>query len=179
MLQKCSILKIAGVFFEEPTKRHYLIEISKKSKIAHTSVKKHLSTLKKLSIIKESIEKKGSRNFPIYTADINNKNYKNYKKIYNFLKLKESKLIDFLKDKLMPKSIILFGSYQRGEDVEDSDIDLFIECKEEKLDLSNFKKQLKRNIQLHFKENFKKYPKELKNNIINGMILEGYLEVFK
>ena len=56
----------------------------------------------------------------------------------NILKLKESKFISFLKDKLMPKSIVLFGSYQKREDIENSDIDLFIECKEEKLDLSNF-----------------------------------------
>jgi predicted nucleotidyltransferase len=178
MLHKCSILRVAGVFFEEPTKEHYLIEISRKSNIAHTSVKKHLLTLKKLSIIKEFIKKKGSRNFPIYKADIDNTEYREYKKVHNFFKLKDSKIINFLRDRLMPKSIVLFGSYQKGEDVEGSDIDLFVECKEEKLDISRFKKELKRNIQLHFKENFKKYPKELKNNIINGTTKEGYLEVF-
>ena len=51
MLQKCSIWKIAKVFFDEPTREHYLIEISKKSRLAHTSVKQHLLTLKALSII--------------------------------------------------------------------------------------------------------------------------------
>lgn len=178
MLQKCSILTTAGVFFREPGRQHYLIEISKKAKLAHTSVKKHLSTLKKLSIIKESIEKKGKRKFPLYRADINNKTYKYYKKIYNLLQLKESGVIDFLKDELMPKAIVLFGSYQRGEDTEDSDIDIFLECKEKKLELSSFKKELNRDIQLHFRENFKKYPKELKNNIINGTMLDGYLEAF-
>lgn len=178
MLRKCSILRVAGVFFREPTKEHYLIEVSKKAGLSHTSTKAHLQTLIKLSIIKETTEKKGNREFPVFRADINNKNYKNYKKIYNLLELQNSKLIDFLKDALMPKCIVLFGSYQRGEDSEDSDIDLFIECKEEKIDVSKFAKILDRNIQLHFKEDFKKYPKELKNNIINGMLLEGYLEAF-
>ena len=77
----------------------------------------------------------------------------------------------------MPKSIIVFGSYAKGEDIEDSDIDIFVECEEEKLDLEPFEKQLKRKVQFHFKENFKAYSKELRNNIINGIILRGYLEV--
>ena len=178
MLQKCSILKVAGVFFNEPTKQHYLIEISKKANMAHTSVKKHISTLKEFLIIKETTEQKGSRKFPIYTANINNKDYRDYKKIYNIIKLKESKLIDFLKDDLMPGSIVLFGSYQKGEDIEDSDIDLFIECQEEKMDLSRFKKQLNRNVQLHFKKKFKEYPKELRNSIVNGIVVDGYLGAF-
>ena len=42
MLQKCSILQVAGVFFNEPTKDHYLIEISQKANLAHTAVKKNL-----------------------------------------------------------------------------------------------------------------------------------------
>ncbi|MBU0456536.1 MAG: nucleotidyltransferase domain-containing protein [Nanoarchaeota archaeon] len=178
MLQKCSILRVAEVFFYEPTKEHYLKEISKKALLAHTSTKNHLEELKKLSIIKETVEKKGKREFPIFKADFNNKEYKKYKTTSNLIKLKETKLIDFLQDKLMPKSIVLFGSYLKGEDIEDSDIDLFIECKEEKIDLSKFKKELKRNIQLHFNKSFKDFPNELKNNIANGLVLYGYLEVF-
>lgn len=178
MLQKSSILNVAGVFFKEPTKNHYLIEISKKANLSHTSTKKHLNDLKKLSIINEIIEKKGSRKFPIFKAEINNKNYRRYKRIHNLLELERSNVISFLKDTLMPKSIVLFGSYLRGEDIEDSDIDIFVECKEEELDLLKFRKKLDRNVQLHFKENFKKYPSELKNNIINGLVLDGYLEAF-
>ena len=70
MLQNCSIINVAGVFFKEPTKNHYLIEISKKSKLAHTSTKKHLITLKKQKIIKQINEKKGKRNFPGYIANL-------------------------------------------------------------------------------------------------------------
>ena len=39
--------------------------------------------------------------------------------------------------KLAPKSIVLFGSYQKGEDIENSDIDIFVECKKEKLNIDN------------------------------------------
>jgi predicted nucleotidyltransferase len=176
MLQECSILAVADVFFTEPTKQHYLMEIAKKSGLAHTSVKKHLERMKKTGIIKETSEKKGKRSFPIYTANPENMEYKRYKRAFNLLKLEESGLTAYLKDKLMPKSIVLFGSYARGEDIEESDVDIFIEHEKEELDLTKFEKQINRKIQLHFKEKFKEYPAELKNNIINGIILSGYLE---
>lgn len=179
MLQKCSIIKTARIFFNEPTRHHYLIEISKKSRLAHTSTKENLKQLKRASIIKKLFEKKGERTFPIFKANIESNEYKKYKKIYNLLQIEESGIADFLKNKLMPKSIIMFGSYSRGEDIEDSDIDIFIESKKENINLSKFEKKLNRKIELHFKENFKKYPKELKNNIINGIILRGYLEACK
>ncbi|MBU2561364.1 MAG: nucleotidyltransferase domain-containing protein [Nanoarchaeota archaeon] len=169
---------MAEVFFNEPTKEHYLIEISRKAKIAHTSVKNHLETLKRQGVIKETAEKKGERDFPLYKADTENKEYTLYKKTDNFIRLKTSGLVGYLKDSLMPSVIIVFGSYARGEDTEDSDIDIFVMCKEEPLRLEKFEKLLNRKIQLHFKKDLKDYPPELKNNIINGTVLDGYLEVF-
>ena len=157
MLQNSSITKIAEIFFNEPTKPHYLIEISKKSKLAHTSTKNYLISLKKENIIKETIEKKGKRNFPIYTANLDNANYKLYKKIYNLNKVLNLGLVDFLRDKFMPKTIILFGSYSRGEDTEDSDIDIFIESKKQDINLQQFENKLKRKIELHFNEKFNNY----------------------
>ena len=179
MLQKYTIDKVAEIFYKYPTKDHYLKGISKEIGLAHTSVKKHLEELSKLSIIKETTLKKGSRIFPIYKSDINNKTYRKYKTIYNLISLHESGVIDFLQDKLMPRAIIFFGSYQKGEDTEESDIDIFVECKKEELDLKKFENKLCRKIQLHFKENFKDYSKELKNNIINGITLKGFLEGYK
>ena len=178
MLQKCSIIKVANIFFSEPTKQHYLIEISRKSKIAHTSVKKYLNQLVKSSIIIKNIEKRGSRKFPLYKANINHKKYKQYKSMANLYSIKESRLIQHFADKIMPKCIILFGSYNNGEDIEESDIDLFVESPGYSLDLSKYEKILNRKIQLHFRKNFREFPEELKNNIINGTVLYGYLEAF-
>lgn len=179
MLQKYTIDKVAEVFYKYPTKEHYLKGISKEINLAHTSVKKHLEELSKLSIIKETILKKGKRIFPVYKADINSKIYRKYKTIYNLISIQESEVIDFLYDKLMPRAIVFFGSFQKGEDIEDSDIDIFVECKKEELDLKKFENKLCRKIQLHFKDNFKDYSKELKNNILNGIVLSGFLEGYK
>jgi len=179
MLQKSSIYKTAEVFFVSPTKKHYLMDISRNIKLAHTSVKKNLGKLIKLGLIIESIEKKGGRKFPLYLATSENKIFRKQKIIYNISAVFASGLVEFIEEKLMPKSIVLFGSYQRGEDIEGSDIDLFIECKREELNMGSFEKKLGRKIELHFNDSFDSYPKELKNNIINGIVVKGFLEGYK
>ncbi len=178
MLQKYNIFKVAKVFFLEPSKEHYLKEISKKSSLAHTSVKKVLQDLKNKGIIKEKIYTRESRKFPVYFVDTENKNYKHNKKLFNLDRIFSSGLIENLKEKLMPQCIVLFGSYLRGEDIEESDIDLFIESEKENIDLKKFEKKLGRKIQLHFKKNFNEYNSEMKNNILNGTVIYGYLEAF-
>ncbi|HIH43213.1 TPA: nucleotidyltransferase domain-containing protein [Candidatus Woesearchaeota archaeon] len=152
------------------------MDISRNTTIAHTSVKSNLLKLVKQGIITQQSQKKGKRNFPVYKANKENKEFYMYKMLYNLTSLLDSGLIKYLEEKLAPKAIVLFGSYRRGEDTEDSDIDLFIEGIEEKLDFSNFEKKLKRKIELHIKKNFTAYPTELKNNIINGIVLHGFLE---
>ncbi len=176
MLQNYTTWKVLSRFFEEPTKEHYLKQISRDIGLAHTSVKKHLDFLLKASIIKENVQKRGKRKFPVYSAEINGKDYRHYKSLYNITSLHDSGLIDFINDRLAPRCMVVFGSYQRGEDTEDSDIDLYVECKKENLDIKKFEKRLNRRIQLHFNDDFRSYPKELKNNIINGIVLKGFLE---
>jgi predicted nucleotidyltransferase len=78
----------------------------------------------------------------------------------------------------MPQSIILFGSAAKGEDIGQSDIDLFIESKEISISLEKFEKPLKRKISILFKENFRDLSKELKNNIVNGIKLYGFLRAY-
>jgi predicted nucleotidyltransferase len=78
----------------------------------------------------------------------------------------------------MPGCIVLFGSYLRGEDTEESDIDLFVEADKKEIRLERFEGLLKRKIELHFRRDFGKISKELKNNIINGLVMQGYLEAF-
>ncbi len=179
MLQKSSMEQTVAFFFTYPTKGHSLMEISAAIGIAHTSVKQNLMALLKEGFIIETIEKKGKRKFPLYNAERNAKKFQQQKMIHNLSILLDSLLIDFLEDKLAPKAIVLFGSYRGGEDIETSDIDIFVECKQEDIDLKQFEKKLKRRIEPHFNEDFSSYPKELKNNIINGIVLRGFLEGYK
>ena len=167
------------VFFTSPTKSHYLMDMSRKTGLAHTSIKKNLNRLVKLDIVAESVERHGKRKFPFYKANLNSQLFKKYKKIYNITSIFDSKIAEFIEEKLAPRSIVLFGSYSGGEDVEDSDVDIFVECGKASIDLSVFEKKLERKIELHFNENFSSYNNELKNNIINGVVLRGFLEGFR
>src|SRR3989339_626555 len=87
MLQKSTTEKTLEVFFNEPTKKHYLKEISQKIKVAHTSIIKILLNLQKEKIINRIEKKYGKRNFPFFVANINNDEFKILKKIYNLKKI--------------------------------------------------------------------------------------------
>ena len=173
------MLRTLEIFFTKPTKEQYLLDIARSIKLSHTSVKKNLIELVKSGVLSEKTERKGRRKFPLYRAQTDNAAFRRYKKIYNLSSIMESGLVEFIEERLSPKAIVLFGSYRRGEDTESSDIDLFVECKKEELDTEKFEKKLCRKIELHFRESFTLYPKELKNNIINGIVLSGFLEGYK
>jgi len=57
--------------------------------------------------------------------------------------------------------------------------DQYVQAGERELCLSSYEKSLNRNIQLHFQEDLQDYPKELRNNIANGIVMYGYLEVYE
>ena len=78
----------------------------------------------------------------------------------------------------MPDVIILFGSASKGEDVEGSDVDLFLICKDKKLNLKKYEEKIRRSINIFFSNDFNKLSEELRHNIINGVVLKGYLKVF-
>jgi hypothetical protein len=72
------------------------------------------------------------------------------KRAYNNLSLFGSGLINYLKDAYEePEAIVVFGSYSRGKDISQSDIDIVVATKKEaQLDLNEFEKHLKRKISL-------------------------------
>ncbi len=103
------------------------------------------------------------------------------KRIANIKSLYESGLVSYLSDKFPGSAIIVFGSYSYGEDAESSDIDIAIMGYPEKHRASNdfmkWEKRLHRKIQLHFFENTKSIHKNLKDNIVNGIVLEGAIKL--
>jgi predicted nucleotidyltransferase len=179
MLQKDTTSKVLSVFFREPTKKHYLKGIARDVNIAHPSVSRVLKELLKEEMIKRESERKGKRTFPTYIANKEEDSFKIYKKTSNLASIYQSGLVKFLTENLAPKSIVLFGSYSNGEDIEESDIDLFVQCKEKEINSSKYEKLLGRKINIYFNEEISKIPLELRNNIINGIVLFGYVEAFK
>lgn len=175
MLHKENRKLILELFFDFPTKRFQLRQISRETKIAVTSVKRYLDRmLKERLVIKEN-----NGIYPYFIANRENDLFKFYKKLSVVERLKVLGILDYLEDNCLPRSIILFGSASLGEDIENGDVDLFVQCKEVKIDLKLFERKLNRKINIFFEDDFSRLSKELKNNILNGIKLYGYVEVFK
>jgi len=167
MVQKSSYTKTLEVFFQEPTKMHFIKEISKTLKIAHTSIRNNIKQLLKENLIIP----KESRPFSGYTANRENSEFIFLKKAYNLSSLFELK--EYLEKTIYPKLVVVFGSYSLGEDIETSDIDLLVISKYKKFELKKFEKKLNREINLLIVENLNKLEKPILNKIYNGFVICG------
>ena len=174
MLQNYNTYRIMQLFFDQPTKLFQLREISRMAKLGLPSAINHVKKLEKDGFVKK--EKKSV--YESYTANKESDKYKLYKKNDIILRLNDSGFIQYLTDNTTPNAIILFGSASRGEDIETSDVDIFVLAKEEKLNLSGFEKYIKRKINVYFESNIRRMGREFLNNIVNGTKLYGYLKVF-
>jgi len=174
MLQNYNKYRVLSLFFDSPQSNFYIRDIGRKLKLAVTSVTNYLIELTKDGFLIKT--EKGL--YPSYKANRDYENFTFYKKIHNLIKIRDSSLINYIEDNFLPNSIILFGSYSRGEDIETSDIDIFVESKGGKINVEKYEKMLNRKINIFFEDAFNKLSKELKNNIINGIKLDGYLKVF-
>lgn len=151
-------------------------QLEREVKVPLPSAIRYTQELEKEGIIKK--ENIGGVNF--YSADRISQHFLHQKKMFNFNQLFSLGLVQFLIEELSNPTIVLFGSYSRGEDLERSDIDLYLETtSKKKVDLTGFERQLHRKIQIFSSKNIHRVEnKELRNNIVNGMVLNGFLEVF-
>lgn len=164
-------------FFINPNSKLRVREIERLLSLPLPSVIKYCKELEEEGLL--IIDKIGNVSF--YTANKTHPNFLLEKKLYNIKSLYECGLIEFLKSELSNPSIIVFGSYSKGEDREESDIDLYIQTPSKKeVKLNKFEDKLKRKIQI-FRHNHIREIKnnDLINNIINGIILNGFVEVLK
>ncbi len=173
MIQNYITYRILQSFFDYPTRYFQLREISRMLKIGLPSVISHIKKLEKEGFLLK--EKK--RIYASYKANKKAERFKIYKKNDIILRCYESGLIEHISTNTSPNAIVLYGSAARGEDTETSDIDLFVLAKEIKIKTETFEKKLNRKIRIFFEQDIKDLPKELLNNIINGIVLYGYLKI--
>jgi predicted nucleotidyltransferase len=170
--------RIAEILFLYPEKEFSLSDLAKLAKVRKSNLGIILDELKK----NELIEITKLSNIWRIKANIGNWNYTKNKIVYNLNFIYQSGLVEFLADYFKnPKAIILFGSFRKGEDISNSDIDIAIEDEESKelkiielRELSEFEKRINRRIQLYL---FNKNNLDIHvfNNIANGIVLFGFL----
>ena len=158
------------LFFENPIKEFYLRQITRKTNIPKTTVARRLKELVK----KKLITKIKSEPFDKYRANEQDLLYTFYKKMHILERLHKSGLINYLIEKTSPTAIVLFGSCAKGEYDQESDIDLCIIAPKIKLNLEKF--DINHEIQMFFFSRLSEIPKNLRQNIINGTKLYGFLK---
>jgi len=173
-------LKVLSLFFDEPYSEYYLRELARKSKTSPMSLKRSLDFLVSEELVLE--RKRGNLN--LFKANMENLVFKHLKTVYNLEWLKKKKLVRFVLDKLSGvSSIVLFGSYAKGENDKNSDLDLVVICMGGELKSTELKELVGVDVNLLvFKPS--EWSKKAVNSkpfyldvITGGIALHGYLPV--
>src|SRR3989344_8397437 len=128
MIDKNSISVVLDEILDNPTKEFHARELSRKTNLSIFSVLEAIKKLSKEDFI--SVKKKG--NMKIVKAS-HSTEFIRTKRIRNLEKLYDCGIVDYLNESYQkPGAIILFGSYSRGDDIENSDIDIAIITKDHK-----------------------------------------------
>ena len=168
-----SILRLMFINAGNTLNAHTIAQLLK---VSQPAVSKALPLLEKESLI---IIKKDLRSKRL-AITLNREDHQIIwlKRADNLRQLYESGLVQFLYDKMPQSTIILFGSYANGEDTIQSDIDLAaIGIGYNDFDLKKFEQILERKIIINNYKSFEKIDKYLRNNILNGIILKGAIEL--
>lgn len=174
-----SVFKVSELIFNYPNKTFHIRMLEKKTGFSTTAVIDSINELKKYNLI--TIEET-----PLTTnikANLESEEYRFYKLVFNLYRLKRYKFVDNLIDIFNnPEAIVLFGSFAKGEDIEESDVDILIishnkpnENSEKTIDI--FERELNRKINIQILPSLDKSSNEFKNAVANGIVLHGYIKV--
>ena len=147
-------------------------QIANLLEVSQPAVMKAIPTLEKEDIILIKQDKETKR----WAIELNRNNPKmiQLKRSDNLRLIYETGLLEQLEEKFAGSTILLFGSYSRGEDTAESDIDIaIIGRKPKQIPLDRYEKLLERTIYLHFYESLGKTDQNLRQSIINGITLSG------
>lgn len=166
--------RIAELFFQQPMAKFHVRQIGRLANLDTKTVMKYLNKLSRGEI---AIRKKGKGRFPHYEANRLSPVYR-YEKSHAAIKsIYGSGLVGYIRKMLHPRAIVLFGSMRKGTYHKDSDIDIFIQGERARIELSSFERKLKRKIDLLFESQPNRLSKGLLQNIYNGYVLDGEIEL--
>ena len=151
--------------------------LAKSLDVSPTAISNSLEKLEKEGWIVVIKDKESKR----LSIELNKNNHKifQFKRTENLKMIYECGIVWYLSERFPGTTIVLFGSYSTGEDTFlNSDIDLaIIGSKEKKINTTLWEVKLERPISLNFYEDFKSINKHLKENICNGIVLKGAIQL--
>ena|SRR3989344_1017185 len=160
-----------------PTESFHLRGLARATNISPTWVSKTIKEFQRIGLV--AITKDKEKNEvtirPLHETSL----FKALKRVHMLYELYASGLIDYLAEKYhQPACIVFFGSAARGEDTEESDLDIAVITSRKGivLSLQSYEKKLHRSITI--KELHKEtLTKEFKNTLANGIVVSGYLDM--
>ena len=144
--------------------------------VSQPAIAKSLPSLEKKEYVHVAKDRKSKR----LSIELNRENplVIGLKRADNIRQLYESGLAEFLREKFPSRTVIVFGSFAKGEDAQKSDVDIaVIGAKAGTLGLDAFEKALGKEIRINFYRSFKEISEELKSNILGGILLSGWVEL--
>lgn len=144
--------------------------------VSQPAIAKALPLLERQDFIKVSKDKKSKR----LSIELNRETHLviGMKRADNIRQIYESGLSEFLRETFPGCTVIVFGSFAKGEDMSKSDIDIaVIGSKGKAIDMSVFEKKLMKEIRINFYQSFKEISNELRNNILGGILLSGWINL--
>jgi predicted nucleotidyltransferase len=176
--------KVLFWFFSFPDLQTSLNDLSSALKISKNTAKIIVNDLEKTGFLIKKIYGKS------WLISCNKNHYLNFSKkvVFNLGMIFEAFYSGHIRDEILKivgnaQSIVLFGSYRKGDDNEKSDIDLAVETVDNSdlrivnlgvLPKFGFRNNVPVNLHIFCR---KKLDINLFSNIANGIVLEGFLEV--
>lgn len=171
--------KVLLWFFSYPKKEFGLNDLVEELEISKTTAHKVVEKLLEIGFLKREIIGK------MWRISCNREHeFNTTKKIpFNLEMIYESRMIPLIQQEIgEAKAIILFGSYRKGDDTEESDIDIAVErfdrgetqIEETTLARIGYRENVKVQVTIFSRETI---DPNLFANIANGIVLAGFLEV--
>lgn len=176
MIKKSIKEKIKEYFFTHPSAKLRVRQVERVIGVPIPSAIRYCKELEEEGIL-QSLNIAGVH---LYTADSSSPHYLLEKKCFNLKTLHNSGIIEYIKKRCGDPPIVVFGSFAQGEDYEESDIDLYIETPLKAFSLpKKVTKLLNLNVHLLIYEKIEKVENPyLRNSILNGITLNGLIEVY-
>ena len=158
--------KLLECFYEYPLISFSVRKLAEKTKLSSSTVQRYLQEMRKKKILNRDGSLRDSSSCRFRKA------------FFMMDKIMDSGLLEFLEVEYKPRAIVIFGGVRKGEYDKKSDVDIFIESdRDEIVDLARFERKIGHRVELFIRRSVNDLNVNLRNNVLNGIKLAGYLDV--
>ena len=165
--------QLLELFFNEPTKHWHFEELLKKASISRPQAVRWLKQFEQEGLVRR-VKQCGKH--PYYLGNWEHPAYRNRKRLYALEYFYKTGFLNHLESLRGAHTVIIFGSFGRWDWHNGSDIDLFIFGDDAALEYGEYRKKLKREIQVFTAKTrveLRRFSPGLLANIADGFVVKG------